>query len=106
MARAEQLPTPKGQAMIVHELKCWPVSFAAMRDGSKRFEYRKDDRCYQVGDALWVREWQPALGGDGIAAPGYTGRSDHYRVTYKLAGRFGVPDGYCVLSIERVEARA
>lgn len=85
----------------LHELKCWPGPFAAMRDGSKRFEFRKDDRNYQVGDILWNREWDPpAAGGEGTPGLGYTGREDRYRVTYKLAGRFGVPEGFCVLSIE------
>ena len=84
----------------VHQLKCWPIPFAAMRDGTKRFEYRKDDRNYQVGDVLHVNEWKPD-NGPGMGAFGqYTGEGDRYRVTYKLAGRFGVPDGFCVLSIE------
>jgi hypothetical protein len=86
--------------MTVHELKCWPVPFAAMRDGSKRFEYRKDDRGYQVGDVLWNREWEPPAHVSDQHRHGYTGREDRYRVTYKLAGRFGVPDGYCVLGVE------
>ena len=84
----------------VHELKCWPIPFAAMRDGTKRFEYRKDDRNYEVGDILWNREWEPPAHVSDQHRHGYTGREDRYRVTYKLAGRFGVPDGFCVLSIE------
>jgi hypothetical protein len=71
-----------------------------MRDGSKRFEYRKDDRGYQVGDVLWNREWEPPAHVSDQHRHGYTGREDRYRVTYKLAGRFGVPDGYCVLGVE------
>jgi hypothetical protein len=84
--------------MTVHELKCWPTPFAAMRSGAKRFEYRKDDRNYQVGDILYLNEWNPD--DEPVTLGSYTGEGDRYRVTYKLAGRFGVPDGYCVLGVE------
>lgn len=45
--------------MATHELKCWPKFFEAIRDGSKTFEIRKDDRDYRVGDMLVLREWNP-----------------------------------------------
>lgn len=42
---------------ITHELKSWPQSFDAVLDGRKRFEVRRADRDYQVGDLLHLKEW-------------------------------------------------
>ena len=94
----------------VHELKTWPEPFQAMADGLKRFEWRRDDRGYAVGDLLRLREWDPAPDellsyGAGYRPTGYTGRELRFRVTYLLAGRFGVPDDYVCMSVEPVPAR-
>jgi hypothetical protein len=76
-----------------HELKCWPESFDAVERGEKRFEFRRDDRGYDVGDVLVLRRWDPKTGD-------YTGRWLRKRVTYVMRGpRFGLPRGYCVMSI-------
>lgn len=79
----------------VHDLKCWPVPFAAILDGSKTFEWRKNDRDYRVGDMLHLREWTS----DGER---YTGRTVDARVTYMLDGGFNIPDGYCIMGIARI----
>ncbi len=107
----------------VHALKCWPEPFAAVRDGRKRFEFRKDDRGFAVGDVLELKEWEPcehcnATGrvidvddGESIACScamtehpsgAYSGRFHRARVTYILRDGFGVPDGYCTMSIEGI----
>lgn len=83
--------------MRVHELKCWPEPFDAIVDGRKRFEYRRDDRGYAVGDILRLRKWDPSRSyyfDDGEKYP-----SVDVRVTYILTGRHGVPDGFVVMSI-------
>jgi len=88
--------------MKTHELKCHPAPFAAVMRGEKTFEFRKDDRGFEVGDKLKLREWIPEktdIGVGRIETTGYTGLSEDFIVTYKLAGRFGVPEGYCVLGI-------
>ena len=38
--------------MTQHELKILPEYFVAVRDGIKKFEVRKDDRPFEVGDIL------------------------------------------------------
>jgi Domain of unknown function (DUF3850) len=82
-----------------HELKCWPPQFKATRRGVKLFEYRKNDRNFTVSDILILREWEP---GD----EAYTGHVYHVRVLYVLRGPdFGVPDGFCVMSIEPLEVQ-
>lgn len=102
--------------MRTHELKTWPIYFAAVRDGSKTFEVRKNDRDFAVGDVLRLREWSPALVG-GLYADdpnpsctsgryvvfhprGYTGLTHEMRVTYVLhGGEFGIEAGFCVLGL-------
>lgn len=104
--------------MKTHELKCWSESFVGIVDGKKRFEYRKDDRQYEVGDLLQLKEFVPCMtcGGTGKMWDNgdkiyccddggkYTGREILVNVTWILDSRsFGVPDGYCVMSIENVK---
>lgn len=78
---------------MIHELKCWPEPFAAIASGRKTFEWRKADRPFGVGDGLVLREWCPF-------AKRYMGGVIHTSITYVLRGPdFGVPHGYCVLSL-------
>jgi len=41
----------------VHELKVVPPYFDALVSGAKTFEVRRNDRGYQRGDLLRLREW-------------------------------------------------
>ena len=45
--------------MKAHSLKTWPGLFKQVVNGSKQFEYRKDDRGFEVGDILLLQEWDP-----------------------------------------------
>lgn len=45
--------------MKTHELKAWPHFFKEIVSGEKTCELRKDDRGYEVGDLLILREWNP-----------------------------------------------
>lgn len=42
-----------------HELKIWPQYYARVDDGSKTFEIRENDRNFQFGDTVTLREWDP-----------------------------------------------
>lgn len=43
----------------VHELKIWPQYYSRVAEGSKTFEIRNNDRDYQRGDKVILREWDP-----------------------------------------------
>lgn len=76
--------------MSEHYLKTWMQFFEAVERGDKTFEVRFDDRGFQVGDLLVLREWSPDL-------LCYTGRRLERRVTYILDDpAFGVARGYVV----------
>jgi hypothetical protein len=62
---------------MTHELKTWPDYYLHIVDGTKTFEYRRDDRGFKVGDVLHLREWEPTF-------EKYTGRELYRRVTYIL----------------------
>lgn len=81
--------------MKTHELKTWPDPYEAVFTGRKHFEYRKDDRGFQVGDLLLLRKWDPTT------SEYFTNSTVLRRsVTYIARGpNFGIPDGYCVMSL-------
>lgn len=88
--------------MTVHVLKCEPGPFAALVDGRKTFEWRKeDDRSFREGDLLVLLEHRsyPTGYGGSYTAAGYTGELQKRFVTYVLRGQFGVPEGYAVLGL-------
>jgi len=58
-----------------HELKIWPQFYCRVADGSKTFEVRSNDRGFQPGDTVILREWDPDPqnpAADRNAARGYT----------------------------------
>lgn len=82
-----------GRAVTEHYLKTWPGPLTAMVSGLKTFEFRRNDRNFQIGDTLQCAGWDPTH-------ECHTGEIRTFRVTYILhGGQFGVPEGYCVMSI-------
>ena len=78
--------------MAKHSLKSWPEAFQAHVSGVKVADYRKDDRGFNVGDTLRLREWSKETS--------YTGRVIEVEVTHIVRGpAFGIPEGYVVMSI-------
>lgn len=75
---------PAAPTATLHEVKCWPEYFEAVRDGRKPFELRRNDRNYQVGDTIRLMEYDPLKGR-------FTGRDDWRLITYVLRGRVGEP---------------
>lgn len=96
--------------MTTHELKSWPEFFAPVERGEKTFELRIDDRHYEVGDVLVLREWVPDVHGTDEGR--YTGRECRRRVSYAMQGLGnvgvipplkGLSRGYVILALEPVE---
>lgn len=82
--------------MKTHDLKTHPGPFTATVMGLKQFEFRKDDRGFEVGDVLVLREWDPSWD----PTPSYTGDTATRRVSYILRGPdYGVPEGYVVMGL-------
>lgn len=77
--------------MMIHELKILPEYFEAVTDGTKRFELRKDDRGFTVGDEIILKEWNGTE---------YTGRSVKKQISYILKNYTGLAKGYAVLSLK------
>ena len=44
---------------MTHELKIYPQYYCRVADGSKTFEVRKNDRGFQPGDFVILREFDP-----------------------------------------------
>lgn len=81
--------------MIVHHIKCWPEYFDRLCNGTKPFEVRRNDRDYQTGDQLIIREWDPLPGT-------YSGRTLGAVISYVLVGFDGIKKGYAVLGLRNV----
>ena len=75
---------------MIHELKLRREIFEYVRFGIKKIEIRKDDRGFNVGDTLVLKEIDEA-GNE-------TGRYLLRKVVYIYRGEFCLP-GYCVMSI-------
>lgn len=77
---------------VGHSLKILPKYFNAVVSGDKTFEVRKNDRNFQVGDKLILKEYE-----DGK----YTGQIIKKEITYILDDNSGyVLQGYVVMGIK------
>jgi hypothetical protein len=79
--------------MITHELKTWPIYFSALWERRKTFEIRFDDRNYQEGHRLHLREFRPA-------SKQYTGREMFFIITYVIRNFRGLTNGWVALGLE------
>ncbi len=81
--------------MMKHRLKVWPEYFEPLVAGEKKFEIRVNDRCFEVGDMLVLREFDQET-------EKYTGRAVFADVTYILSGAPFLPDDKVILSLGEV----
>ena len=78
--------------MKTHYLKAWLEYFNDVCENKKKFELRKNDRDFQIGDEVVLQAWDNEEGK-------YTGY--YYRITIKYilhGGQFGLEEGYCILN--------
>lgn len=81
--------------MKTHELKTWPKWFrdlGPLAVAPKTFEVRRDDRGFEPGDLLNLREWNPDT-------QEYTGKEAHGVIGYVLRDAPGIEPLYCVMSV-------
>lgn len=75
----------------IHKLKILPTYFDAVKSGEKTFEYRYNDRDYNVDDTLILCEWEHDA---------YTGRRITVKVSYILKDFDELKKGWVVLAIK------
>ena len=82
-----------------HELKILPAYFEAVLSGEKTFEIRNNnDRGFQKGDTLVLREFDPDLSSSTLAMC-YTGRTIERVVSY--VSNYEQQPGFVVLGLKQ-----
>lgn len=78
-----------------HHLKTINPHFSQIWDGLKTFEIRQDDRGYEVGDTLHLKETDQT-------GEVYTGREIYVKVSHMIrGGQYGIAQDYVVMSIQQ-----
>lgn len=77
-----------------HELKCNTEYFNRILWGQKTFEIRKNDRDFQVGDILILREFDPEH-------QQYTDYSTPLRMLVIYVTNYEQKEGYVVMGIQQ-----
>ena len=77
--------------MMTHYLKCESVYFQEVERGKKKFELRKNDRDFKVGDLVCLQEVSNGV---------HTGRClPTLEIRYVLAGGvYGLSEDYCIFN--------
>lgn len=86
-----------------HTLKTLPAYFVAQADGLKKFEIRRHDRDFRLGDEVLLTEIDGKLGQEYTP----TGRTHLVRITYILRSDpqspfEGLDIGYSILGTEAI----
>ena len=80
---------------MTHHLKCWPKYYYSVKEGMKRFEIRKNDRGYKIGDIIvllcWVPEDQHFI---------IHKHDPMFKITYILDEHEGLKPGFVIMQLE------
>lgn len=81
-----------------HDLKIEPQYYARVKDGSKTYEVRYNDRHFQKGDTVTLREWDdsPANSTDISLKKGYT---DAPPLQFEVGFVYSLSNGHVVFSL-------
>jgi hypothetical protein len=87
--------------MITHRLKTDQEVFQSVVDGFKNYEIRYNDRNFNVGDELWLRETEYTGEEMKNGKPlEYTGRTMEVQVIHILRGPiYGIKEGWVIMTI-------
>lgn len=91
-----------------HDLKTWPQFYERVITGEKNFELRTNDRVYQAGDTVILKEYDPlpieqnasAPGEANLPSRGYTGRVMNFRIGYVMPLADGQTVVFSLLPLE------
>jgi hypothetical protein len=82
-----------------HELKLHPRYFNRVASGQKPFEIRKNDRDFQVGDTVLLKEYDPEVGWPDHGSYGViVARITYVSTAYQQ-------EGYCVFGLDIISVR-
>lgn len=84
----------------VHVIRAWPIFFKDLENSTKTFEFRKDDRDYEVGNILEIHEYDDYT-------EHYSGKVLSFEIIHLLRNgkTFGLrdfPAGYVIMSIKSI----
>jgi hypothetical protein len=82
-----------------HILKTWLEEFKDIKSGRKPFDFRKNDRDFQLGDTVISAEYNQH-------SKKFTGEKHEARITYLIkGGKFGIPEGYCIMALKEINKK-
>jgi hypothetical protein len=76
-----------------HVIKIWPEYYEQTVSGNKPWEYRKNDRDYQTGDTVIMREYHQVKG--------YTGNKIYANIGYL----YHCGNGYVIFTVEDIKIK-
>ena len=79
--------------MKTHYLKTIQPFFSEVLKGAKTFEYRRNDRDFQVGDEVYLQEYD-------LQKNTFSGQEVRGNITYVLKDWKGLDADYCVFSLQ------
>ncbi|MCP1638851.1 DUF3850 domain-containing protein [Streptococcus gallinaceus] len=81
--------------MKTHILKILPNFFEDIVSGKKTFECQYNDRGYQIGDCLYLKEYD-------IESNQYSGREMLAKISYTLQDFVGLKENYIILGLSDI----
>lgn len=81
--------------MKTHIIKTVQPFFSQVKAGIKTFELRRNDRDYQVGDEVILREYD-------MMHETFSGDKIKCIITYVLKDRVGLDDAFCIFSFKQI----
>jgi ribosomal protein S17 len=85
--------------VTTHNLKVHPQYFREIKAGRKNWELRLNDRDFQIGDYLYLREFDPE-------SKTYTGEEIvNLKIVYILENHYALKENYVIISFPPFDPR-
>lgn len=78
----------------VHHLKIWPIEYRAAANGLKPWEFRLNDRSFEMGDIVILHQWHPER------KQYLTSPQLRREITYIQREGFGIPANHVILTLK------